>query len=196
MLGVGKIGLSMARIMNGFGCRVLAYDPYPTDELRRYGTYVDLDELLATSDFVSLHCPLMDQTRHIINDASLAKMKRGAVLVNTSRGGLIQTDAVIRALKSKHLGGLALDVYEGEGGLFYNDHSADIIEDDELMRLTTFPNVIVCGHQAFFTEEALTEIATCTLKNLDDFVAGVQCKNSVTQQGVVMVRRESVPIRI
>lgn len=196
IVGVGKIGLALARILRGFGCRLLAYDPFPSDAFKQYGEYADLDTLLPQCDFVSLHCPLMDSTRHIINESSLAKMKKNAMLVNTSRGGLIQTRAVIAALKDKHLGGLALDVYEGEGALFYNDHSGDIIQDDELMRLTTFPNVLVCGHQAFFTEEALHEIAECTLRNLDDFVKKVPCKNSLVREGHLLVRRESHPVRI
>ncbi|KAB5580282.1 hypothetical protein GE09DRAFT_1081558 [Coniochaeta sp. 2T2.1] len=195
VVGTGKIGLAFARIMKGFGCTLLAYDPYQTREFDQYGVYTDLDTLLPQCDFVSLHCPLADGTRHIINATSLSKMKPGAVLVNTSRGGLIDTRAVIASLKSRHLGGLALDVYDGEGQLFYNDHSGDIIQDDELMRLTTFPNVLVCGHQAFFTEEALTEIASCTFQNLEDFRARVPCKNSLVGQGHALVRRESMPVR-
>lgn len=196
VLGVGKIGLALARIMQGYGCRVLAYDPFPISEFEQFGEYADLDTLLAESDFVSLHCPLMEATRHIINKDSLAKMKEGAILVNTSRGGLVDTEAVIAALKSRHLGGLALDVYEAEGGLFYNDHSAEIIQDDTLMRLMTFPNVIVCGHQAFFTHEALTEIAGCTMRNLIDFMNSAHCKNSLVSGGKVLVRRDSIPHRI
>jgi D-lactate dehydrogenase len=195
VIGTGKIGLAFARIMKGFGCRLLAFDPYPTEAFKQYGEYADLDTLLPQCDFVSLHCPLMESTRQIINEESLAKMKQDAMLVNTSRGGLIDTKAVIAALKSKHLGGLALDVYDGEGALFYNDHSGDIIQDDELMRLTTFPNVLVCGHQAFFTEEALTEIAICTLQNLEDFRRKIPCKNSLTREGYLLVKRKSFPVR-
>lgn len=195
VIGTGKIGLAFARIMKGFGCHLLAFDPYPTDAFKPYGEYADLDTLLPQCDFVSLHCPLMDSTRQIINEKTLSKMKQGAMLVNTSRGGLIDTKTVIAALKSRHLGGLALDVYDGEGALFYNDHSADIIQDDALMRLTTFPNVLVCGHQAFFTEEALTEIANCTLQNLEDFRRQVPCKNSLVREGNLLVRRESLPVR-
>jgi len=181
--------------MKGFGCSLLAFDPYPTDAFAPYGEYADLDTLLPQCDFVSLHCPLTDSTRQIISEPTLAAMKPGAVLVNTSRGGLIDTGAVIAALKARHLGGLALDVYEGEGSLFYNDHSADIIQDDELMRLTTFPNVLVCGHQAFFTEEALAEIANCTLQNLEDFRRKVPCKNSLVREGHLLVKRASLPVR-
>ncbi|EAQ92985.1 hypothetical protein CHGG_01220 [Chaetomium globosum CBS 148.51] len=121
---------------------------------------------------------------------------RGPMLINTSRGGLVRTESVIAALKSKHLGGLALDVYEAEAALFYQDHSAEIIQDDELMRLMTFPNVVVCGHQAFFTEEALTEIAECTMRNLDDFYNRIPCKNALVKEGHVLARRESLPVRI
>ncbi|KAI2463086.1 D-isomer specific 2-hydroxyacid dehydrogenase [Annulohypoxylon bovei var. microspora] len=200
IVGTGRIGVAFARIMNGFGCRLLAFDLFENDDFRKYGTYTDLDTLLSESDFVSLHCPLTDKTRHIINEETLSKMKEGAMLVNTSRGGLIKTKAVIAALKSKRLGGLALDVYDGEGALFYNDHSGHIIDDDELMRLTTFHNVLVCGHQAFFTEEALREIADGTIRNLADFLHGRKCENALVQDlgkgGLSLVRKDSVPIRI
>ncbi|KAI1142633.1 D-isomer specific 2-hydroxyacid dehydrogenase [Hypoxylon sp. FL0543] len=200
VIGTGRIGVAFARIMHGFGCRLLAYDPFENDEFKKYGTYTDLTTLLSESDFVSLHCPLTDKTRHIINNETLSKMKKGAMLVNTSRGGLINTKAVIAALKSKHLGGLALDVYEGESAIFYNDHSGHIIDDDELMRLTTFHNVLLCGHQAFFTEEALREIADGTLRNLSDFVHRRRCKNALVQDNdqreSPLVRRDSFPIRI
>ena len=182
VLGVGKIGLAMARIMRGFGCHVIAHGPFPTPDFDQYGEYVDLDTLLTESDIITLHCPLMDKTRHIINGSSIAKMKKGVLLVNTSRGGLVDSRAVIKALKSRHLGGAALDVYEGEGSLFYDDHSHDIIHDDVLMRLVTFHNVIVTGHQAFFTEEALQEIAECTLRNLDEFAIGGTCGTSLTKE--------------
>ncbi|KAK3497424.1 uncharacterized protein B0T23DRAFT_374286 [Neurospora hispaniola] len=196
IIGTGKIGVSLARILQGFGCKLVAYDPYPTDFFKPYGEYTSLDELLPQCDFVSLHCPLTDLTKHIINKQTLAKMKKDAMLVNTSRGGLVNTKAVIDALKSHQLGGLALDVYEGESALFYQDHSGHIIQDDELMRLTTFHNVIICGHQAFFTEEALTEIAESTLSNLEDFLRRVPCKNSLVSDGHLLARRDSVPVRI
>lgn len=191
--GTGKIGVAFSRILHGFGCNILAYDPYENAEFEKYGTYTDLDTLLASADFISLHCPLMAQTKHIINEATLQKMKPGAMLVNTSRGALIDTKSVIQALKDRQLGGLALDVYEGESQIFYKDHGNQIIEDDELMRLMTFPNVIICGHQAFFTEEALTEIAESTLKNLEDFIEGRPCNNSLIKD--TPSRRESMPVR-
>ncbi|RYP51824.1 hypothetical protein DL768_002900 [Monosporascus sp. mg162] len=180
VIGTGRIGVCFARIMGaGFGCRVLGFDPYENDEFRKYGEYTDLDTVLREADVVSLHCPLMDSTRHIVNAETLERMKPGALLANTSRGGLIDTGALLGALKSRRLGGVALDVYEGEGGLFYTDHSGDIIDDDLLMRLTTFPNVLISGHQAFFTEEALQEIAACTLRNLRDYVQGQDCRNEL-----------------
>ncbi|XBQ87591.1 hypothetical protein V6000_003245 [Aspergillus fumigatus] len=174
IVGVGRIGLALAKIFHGFGCRLLASDPFGGEEFRKYGEFVELSELLAQSDV----------------------MRKGALLVNTSRGGLINTKAAIRALKEGHLGGLALDVYEGEGSLFYNDHSTEIIHDDTLMRLMTFPNVLVCGHQAFFTQEALCEIAGVTLGNLQDFVLKRTCKNSLVREGHLLVRRDTEPVRL
>ncbi|KAI1276427.1 hypothetical protein F5Y07DRAFT_135974 [Xylaria sp. FL0933] len=199
IVGTGKIGVAFARIMQGFGCEVLAYDPFPSPEFEKYGKYTTLSDLLSRADVVSLHCPLLPSTRHIINETTLAEMKEGAMLVNTSRGGLIDTKAVIAALKKRQLGGLALDVYEHESKLFYNDHSGTIIEDDDLMRLTTFHNVLVCGHQAFFTDEALGEIAGATLRNLSDFVHGRECKNSLVQSSpepTLRARSDTIPIRI
>ncbi|KAL6799947.1 hypothetical protein J3E68DRAFT_435439 [Trichoderma sp. SZMC 28012] len=193
-IGTGKIGVATAKIMKGFGCRILAYDPFPAAAFEGVGEYKGLDEVLAESDVISLHCPLMDSTRRIINEEAIAKMKPGAMLINTSRGGLVDTKAVIRALKAQHLGGVALDVYEGEGSLFYDDHSGEIIHDDVLMRLMTFHNVIVTGHQAFFTEEALMEIADCTLRNIDEFVVTGTCKNSLTKD-LKLVKRDSLPVR-
>ncbi|KAF2834568.1 lactate dehydrogenase [Patellaria atrata CBS 101060] len=179
VVGTGKIGLSLARIMKGFGCRLLGYDVYKTPDFDQYGKYVELDDLLSQSDIVSLHCPLMDITRHLINKETLSKMKPGAMLINTSRGGLLDTSAVIAALKNRTLRGVGLDVYEAEAPLFYSDHSSDIIQDDVFQRLMTFPNVLVCGHQGFFTEEALTQIAEVTLSNLHDFKNGLPCKNNL-----------------
>ncbi|KAK0391461.1 hypothetical protein NLU13_0962 [Sarocladium strictum] len=182
VVGTGKIGLAMAKIMKGFGCRILAYDPFENDELKQIGDYTSLGRLLSESDIITLHCPLMDSTRHIINASSLARTKRGALLVNTSRGGLVDTKALIGSLKTGHLRGVALDVYEEEGSLFYDDHSSKIIHDDVLMRLMTFPNAIVTGHQAFFTEEALTEIADTTITSLLQFKKDGKCDYSLIKK--------------
>ncbi|KAK3989915.1 d-lactate dehydrogenase [Cladorrhinum sp. PSN332] len=198
IVGTGKIGIATARILRGFGCRLLAYDPYPIDAFGEFGDYTNLQDLLPQCDFISLHCPLTDATRHVINEQTLKLVKPGAMLINTSRGGLIDTESVIAALKSKRLGGLALDVYEAEAQLFYKDHGAEIIQDDELMRLLTFPNVLICGHQAFFTEEALTEIAECTLRNVEDFMLRRSCPNSLVREGEgrLLVRKNSLPVRM
>lgn len=196
VFGTGRIGVALARIMNGFGCRLLAHDVYENHNFRAIGEYVELDRLLAESDIVSLHCPLLESTKHIMDDKAFAKMKPNAMLVNTSRGGLIDTSAAIRALKNKQIGALGLDVYEGEGSLFYNDHSGEIVDDDDLMRLMTFPNVLVCGHQAFFTEEALHEISEVTLRNLGQFAEGKQCPNALIKEGKTLVRRNTATVRI
>jgi len=183
VVGTGKIGSVFAQIMLGFGCRVLAFDVYENQELVNKGVrYLPLNELLAASDIVSLHCPLNDQTRHLINAESLKKMKPGAMLLNTGRGALIDTKAVVAALKSGQLGYLGLDVYEQEEHLFFRDHSEMIIQDELILRLMSFPNVLITAHQAFFTEEALSEIATVTLQNISDFEAGVFLKNEVKLQ--------------
>ncbi|MCM2973543.1 2-hydroxyacid dehydrogenase [Larsenimonas suaedae] len=187
IVGTGKIGLALARIMKGFGCRVLGHDPYPAEAFKDIGTLVPLETLLSESDVVSLHCPLLPATHHLIDAEALASMKPGAMLINTSRGGLIDTPAVISALKMRHLGALAIDVYEQEGGIFFNDHSDDIIEDDIFQRLMTFPNVLVTGHQGFFTQEALTEIAEVTFGNIQAFMHGHASPNALVDADGVHV---------
>jgi len=173
VIGTGKIGARFARIMLGFGCRVLGVDPHPDQELVAMGVrYVDLDTLLAHSDIISLHCPLTSETHHLINQQSLAKVKHGVMLINTSRGALIDTRAVIQALKSGVIGYLGLDVYEEEEELFFRDLSGQIMQDDLFARLQTFPNVVITGHQAFFTREAMTKIADTTLGNITAFERG------------------------
>jgi D-lactate dehydrogenase len=170
LVGTGRIGACFARIMVGFGCRVLATAPEVNPECDALGVeYVERDALLAASDIVSLHCPLTPRTRHLIDAAALSRMKRGAMLVNTSRGAVIDTAAVIAALKSGQLGSLGLDVYEEEADLFFRDLSGEVLHDDLFARLLTFPNVVVTGHQAFFTADALRAIAETTVANLDSF---------------------------
>lgn len=170
VIGLGKIGCAFIKIMQGFGCRTLVFDPAKTAIAG--AEHVTLDELWRQSHVVSLHCPLTPQTHHIINAQTLAQMPKGAMLINTSRGGLIDTQAVINSLKQGHLGYLGIDVYEEESDLFFEDLSDTIIQDDVFARLTTFPNVLVTGHQAFFTREALHKIAEVTLENIRAFAAG------------------------
>ena len=181
VIGTGKIGAVFARILRGFGMTVLAHDVQQNAELEAGGLrYVGLEELLERSDIVSLHCPLTPQTQHLVNAERLGRMKRGAMLVNTSRGALVDTPAVIEALKSGCLGALALDVYEEEGDLFFENLSDRVIQDDVFMRLLTFPNVLITGHQAFFTREALTGIARTTLENVTAFETGTGTLHHVT----------------
>lgn len=174
IIGTGKIGRIAAQIFRGFEMRALAYDPSPAPEWAkdRGVEYVDLDTLLHSSDIVSLHLPLTPQTDHLLDAERLAKMKAGAMLINTSRGKLIDTPALLEALLSGHLGGVALDVYEEEEGIFFEDHSEHLLEDDILARLLTFPNVLITSHQAFLTREALSEIARVTSENLVRFDRG------------------------
>ena len=173
VVGTGAIGAVFANIMIGFGCDVVAVDPYPSDVCVKAGvTYVTRDELFRRSDIVSLHCPLNDTTRHIVDDASLSAMKAGVMILNTSRGALVDTVAVIDALKSGQVGYLGLDVYEEEGPLFFQDLSNTVVGDDTFSRLLTFPNVLITAHQGFFTAEALANIATTTIANLTEVAAG------------------------
>lgn len=172
IVGAGKIGLAVARIMAGFGCRVLVHDPCPSPELAGSGaTVAPLETLLAESDIVSLHCPLTPQTRHLIDHAAIARMRHGVMLINTGRGALVDARALIDGLKSGAIGHLGLDVYEEEGELFFEDLSDQILQDDVFARLLTFPNVLITGHQAFFTAEAMQAIARTTIENLSSFAA-------------------------
>lgn len=174
IVGTGRIGKIAAQIFAGFSTRVLAYDPVPAPEWAEAHKveYVPLETLLTTSDIVSLHLPLLPQTFHLLNRETMARMKPGAFLINTSRGKLIETAALIEALKEGRLGGVALDVYEEEEGIFFEDLSGEVLQDDELSRLLTFPNVLITSHQAFLTHEALTEIARVTMENLLRFERG------------------------
>ena len=170
VIGTGKIGQVFANIMQGLDCRVIAYDPQPSPLLAAKGvSYLALNDIWPTADIISLHCPLNSNTHHLINAERIAQMKNGAMLINTGRGGLIDTPAVIDGLKSKKIGYLGLDVYEEEGDLFFEDNSNRLLQDDVFARLLTFPNVVITGHQAFFTREALTAIADITLANISHF---------------------------
>ena len=180
VVGTGRIGQHVARLLVAFGCTVLAHDPIVDGELVALGVeYVELDELWANADIVALTCPLTPETFHLVDGAAIERMKPGVMLVNTGRGALIDTAAVIDGLKSGHIGSLALDVYEEEGPLFFEDRSAELIRDDVFARLLTFPNVLLTAHQAFFTEPALRSIAEITLANLDDIAAGRPCPNEL-----------------
>lgn len=171
VIGTGRIGQILVKILQGFGMRVLVYDVFPNKEwaANAGADYVSLDELYRESDIISLHCPLTKETKHLINAESLGKMKQGVMLINTSRGGLIKTKDLINALKSQKIGCAGLDVYEEEDQYFFEDHSSEILTDDVLARLLTFPNVLVTAHQAFFTREALENIAETTLHNIRDY---------------------------
>lgn len=170
IIGTGKIGQVFAHIMGGIGCRVIAYDPVPNQGLLGENVaYVTLEQVWAQADIISLHCPLTPATQHLINAGSIAQMKDGVMLINTGRGGLIDTRAVISGLKSKKIGYLGLDVYEEEADLFFEDNSNQLLQDDVFARLLTFPNVVITGHQAFFTREALTAISEITLANITYF---------------------------
>lgn len=185
IIGTGRIGQIVARILRGFGCSLRAYDVIRNDEVRDYGVrYVDLDTLLAECDVITLHCPLTPETHHLIGEDALRKIKPGVMIVNTSRGALIDTRAVIEGLKDGRIGNLAIDVYEEESDLFFEDLSDRVITDDVFSRLLTFPNVFVTAHQAFFTEEALGNIAETTLANATAFERGERSGNELTPESV------------
>ncbi|MFT4939170.1 MAG: D-lactate dehydrogenase [Paraglaciecola sp.] len=180
VIGTGKIGMAFINIMQGFGCRVIANDNVVNADCVQNGVeYVTLDELFKQSNVISLHCPLTEETLHMINEQSLASMQDGVTIVNTSRGKLIDTRAIIQALKSAKVGLLGLDVYEEEEALFFEDFSSSVIQDDQISRLLTFPNVIVTSHQAFFTQEAMSKIAQVTLSNVTEFEQSGLIQNEV-----------------
>ena len=181
IIGTGKIGSLVAKILHGFGCHLLAHDPQRNPDCGALGVrYVGLPALLAEAEIVTLHCPLMPETHHLIDVQALRQVTSGVMLINTSRGALVDTQAVIRALKSGKVGALGLDVYEEEADLFFEDLSNKVIQDDVFSRLLTFPNVLITGHQAFFTREALTRIADTTVANIADFEHGRPSQNIVS----------------
>jgi D-lactate dehydrogenase len=180
IVGTGKIGLILGGILAGMGCKVLGFDPFENDAFKKFGAYVPFSELLRESHIISLHCPLTPESHHLINRETLAQMRQGAMLINTSRGALIDALDVTEALKSGRIGYLGLDVYEQEADLFYENLSETIIQDDVFQRLLTFPNVLITSHQAFFTENALKNIADTTIGNISDFENGRPCANEVT----------------
>jgi D-lactate dehydrogenase len=181
VIGTGKVGMIFAQIMHGFGCSLLGYDPYPNSQFKAIGTarYVELPELLANADVISLHCPLTPENHYLIDADAIAQMKSGVMLINTSRGGLIDTKAVITGIKSAKIGYLGIDVYEQEADLFFEDLSNTVIQDDDFQLLKSFPNVVITSHQAFFTQNALQAIAETTLTNITDFEQGRVLTNQI-----------------
>lgn len=177
IVGTGKIGQAFCEIAEGFGMKILGYDPHESKDFK--GKYVSLDELLNNSDIISLHCPLTKENRHIINSETVSKMKQGVFIINTSRGKLIDTAALIDGLKSGKIGAAGLDVYEEETSLFFEDYSEEIIHDDTLSTLISMPNVLVTSHQAFLTKEALNAIAETTMNNLSDYFSGKELINEI-----------------
>ncbi len=183
VVGVGKIGKAFATIMAGFGCEIYLYDVLPDEQFAKkiQGRYVSKSELLVECDIISIHCPLNAETLHLINLENIFTLKKGVVLVNTSRGPVIETTALIAGLKKLHIGGAALDVYEFESELFFQDHSAEVIQDELIARLMSFPNVLITAHQGFLTAEALDEISQVTLENIADFQKSVPAPNSANR---------------
>lgn len=182
IIGTGRIGKALASILRGFGCHLLAYDPSPNEVCKKLGVcYTSLGEIYKKSDIITLHCPLTPETHHLIDDNAIKQMKTGVMLINTSRGTVVDTCATIRGLKAGKIGYLGLDVYEEEGDLFFEDLSNCVIQDDTFTRLLTFPNVIITAHQAFFTKEALENIAKITLQNIQDFENGALKAENIVQ---------------
>jgi D-lactate dehydrogenase len=181
VIGTGKIGLIFAQIMHGFGCQLLGYDAYPNPKFEEIGVarYVQLSELLENADIISLHCPLIPETHHLINADTIDQMKPGIMLINTSRGGLIDTKAAIQGIKSGKIGYLGIDVYEQEDELFFEDLSDTVIQDDDFQLLQSFSNVVITAHQAFFTQNALEDISRTTLSNLSHFEQDTPCPNEI-----------------
>jgi len=183
VIGTGKIGRAFINIANGFGMKVLAYDKYPADDIN--AEYVEMDELLSRSDIISLHCPLTEENKHLIDSKSIALMKKGVIIINTSRGGLINSKHLIDGIKERKIGGACIDVYEEEADLFFNDKSGHILDDDTMSRLLSMPNVIVTSHQGFLTEEALESIANTTISNIQLFFEKNEVPNEVCYRSSV-----------
>ncbi|WP_426449110.1 2-hydroxyacid dehydrogenase [Siccibacter colletis] len=180
VIGTGKIGVAALRILKGFGMRLLAFDPYPSAAALELGVeYVDLQTLFSQSDVITLHCPLTPENYHLLNRSAFDQMKNGVMIINTSRGGLVDSQAAIDALKSQKIGALGMDVYENERDLFFEDKSNDVIQDDVFRRLSACHNVLFTGHQAFLTEEALISISETTLQNLSQMEKGAPCANEL-----------------
>jgi D-lactate dehydrogenase len=183
IIGTGRIGMAVARIMKGFGCHILAFDHVTDWELADLdGAYVPLEQLFAVSDIITIHCPLTPRTKHLITERTIRRMKPGVMLINTSRGAIIDTRAVVAGLKSGKIGYLGLDVYEEEGDLFFEDLSDKLLQDDIFARLLTFPNVLITGHQAFFTAEAMTSIATTTMSNITSFESSGRADHQISTE--------------
>jgi D-lactate dehydrogenase len=193
VVGTGKIGMVFAQIMHGFGCQLLGYDAYPNPQFEAIGAarYVQLPELIENADIISLHCPLLPATYHLIDAEAIDHMKPNTMLINTSRGGLIDTKAAIAGIKSGKIGYLGLDVYEQEENLFFEDLSDTVIQDDDYQLLQSFPNVVLTAHQAFFTRDALENIAETTLKNITDFEQARPSPNEVKLQEIVVAKTPS-----
>ncbi len=184
LIGTGRIGQVFSQIISGFGCRILAYDKFPNKEMMERGIeYVELQDLYRQSDIISLHCPLTHETFHMINEYAIAAMKEGVMIVNTSRGPLVDTNAVIEGLKKGKVGYLGLDVYEEEEELFFEDLSEEVIQDDQFVRLQTFPNVLITAHQAFFTKEAVNNISETTFENIKEYLEKGSSPNKVLPKG-------------
>lgn len=180
IVGAGRIGRLVGKMLKAFGCRVIIYDPFECSACAELGIeQVPLETIWSEADIISLHCPLTPETHHIIDSDAIAKMKSGVMLINTGRGELMDTSALIAGLKSKRVGFVGMDVYENEGALFFEDHSCEIIHDDQFERLVTFPNVLITGHQAYFTEEALSHIAETTAENINAYIEGRELVNEV-----------------
>ena len=180
VIGTGQIGIAFCRIIKGFGCKILAFDISKSEELVQLGVqYLPLNEVLQRSDILSLHCPLNPKTKHLVNKESIAMMKDGVMVINTSRGALINTVDIIQGLSDKKIGYLGMDVYEQEENLFFEDLSESIIQDDQILRLNSFPNVLITSHQAYFTKEAMDQITTTTLDNIKAFDEGLELRNEV-----------------